>query len=81
LTNQKRCVLFAVFGLADEFFVGIIKFSGSINFFQDGFTGLDIGSYPFSRDGKYGATIVIRSTDESKLDACEKEIQSLIKEY
>ncbi|MAP36144.1 MAG: competence/damage-inducible protein A, partial [Chloroflexi bacterium] len=64
-----------------DIFVGESFFAEKLAVIQDRFAGLDIGSYPFSRDGKYGATIVIRSTDESKLDACEKEIQSLIKEY
>ena len=64
-----------------DIFVGESFFAEKLAKIQDRFTGLDIGSYPFSRDGKYGATIVIRSTDESKLDACEKEIQNLIKEY
>jgi molybdopterin-biosynthesis enzyme MoeA-like protein len=64
-----------------DIFVGESIFAEKLTTIQDRFTGLDIGSYPFSRDGKYGATIVIRSTDENKLDACEEEIQNLIKEY
>ena len=64
-----------------DIFVGESLFAEKLTEIQGRFTGLDIGSYPFSRDGKYGATIVIRSTDKNKLDACEKEIQSLIKEY
>ncbi len=39
------------------------------------FKGLSIGSYPFSRNGKYGATIVVRGTDESKLTACLDDIK------
>ena len=64
-----------------DILVGESFFAEKLTKIQDRFTGLDIGSYPFSRDGKYGATIVIRSTDENKLDACEEEIQNLIKEY
>tara|TARA_B100000678_G_scaffold185118_1_gene154714 strand:+ start:90 stop:803 length:714 start_codon:yes stop_codon:yes gene_type:complete len=64
-----------------DIFVGESIFAEKLTAIQDRFTGLDIGSYPFSRDGTYGATIVIRSTDENKLDACEEEIQNLIKEY
>ena len=64
-----------------DIFVGESFFAEKLTKIQGRFTGLDIGSYPFSRDGKYGATIVIRSADENKLDVCEKEIQSLIKEY
>lgn len=36
--------------------------------------GCQIGSYPFFRDGKFGANFVIRSTDEAKLAACEAEL-------
>ena len=64
-----------------DIFVGESFFAKKLTKIQGRFTGLDIGSYPFSRDGKYGATIVIRSADENKLNICEKEIQSLIKEY
>ena len=64
-----------------DIFVGESLFAEKLTVIQDRFTSLDIGSYPFSRDGKYGATIVIRSTDENKLDACEEEIRDLIKEY
>jgi molybdenum cofactor synthesis domain-containing protein len=32
--------------------------------------GCQIGSYPFFRDGKVGANFVIRSTEQSGLDAC-----------
>ena len=64
-----------------DIFVGESLFAEKLATIQEQFSGLDIGSYPFSRDGKYGATIVLRSTDENKLDACEKELQSLIKEY
>ena len=64
-----------------DIFVGESFFAEKLTKIQGRFTGLDIGSYPFSRDGKYGATIVIRSADKSKLDDCEKEIHNLIKEY
>jgi molybdenum cofactor synthesis domain-containing protein len=32
--------------------------------------GVQIGSYPFFRDGRTGANFVIRSTDQAVLDAC-----------
>ncbi|HBC07292.1 MAG TPA: competence/damage-inducible protein A, partial [Rhodospirillaceae bacterium] len=33
----------------------------------------EIGSYPFSRDGRHGSTIVIRGTDAADIaDAAEK---------
>jgi len=36
--------------------------------------GTQIGSYPFFREGRFGANFVIRSTDEEKLGACEAEL-------
>jgi molybdenum cofactor synthesis domain-containing protein len=36
--------------------------------------GCRIGSYPFFRDGRYGANFVIRSADESALAACEADL-------
>jgi molybdopterin-biosynthesis enzyme MoeA-like protein len=33
-----------------------------------------IGSYPFIRDGKFGADFVVRSTDEAALDACVEDL-------
>ncbi len=37
-----------------------------------------IGSYPFLRDGKAGANLVCRSTDEAALDAAAARIRALI---
>ncbi|HWL67406.1 MAG TPA: competence/damage-inducible protein A [Geminicoccus sp.] len=36
---------------------------------QQDHAGIDIGSYPFTRDGRYGTTIVFRGTDEAQLDS------------
>lgn len=33
------------------------------------YPGLSIGSYPFQKDGRYGANIVLRGTDAAMLDA------------
>jgi molybdenum cofactor synthesis domain-containing protein len=37
---------------------------------ERGHEGCQIGSYPFFREGKVGANFVIRSTDQTRLDAC-----------
>ena len=39
---------------------------------------VDIGSYPFSEDGRYGTTLVVRGTDESRLEAVLAELRTLI---
>ena len=41
---------------------------------------VDIGSYPFFRAGKLGVAIVLRSSDQNKIDKCNLEIQDFIKE-
>mgnify|MGYP001819111461 CR=1 FL=1 len=38
------------------------------------FPELSFGSYPFIRDGKYGANIVIRGTDRTMLDSAEQAL-------
>lgn len=36
--------------------------------------GCQIGSYPFFREGRVGANFVVRSTDETVLEACRTEL-------
>jgi molybdenum cofactor synthesis domain-containing protein len=40
--------------------------------------GCQIGSYPFFREGKTGANFVIRSTDQSRLDACVADLAAAL---
>ena len=40
---------------------------------------VEIGSYPFFRAGKLGVSIVLRSTDQSKIDECSDQILQFIK--
>jgi len=37
---------------------------------------LSLGSYPFQKDGKYGAHIVIRGTDEGRIDAALARLEA-----
>jgi molybdenum cofactor synthesis domain-containing protein len=37
---------------------------------------LSIGSYPFQKDGKYGAHIVVRGNDQEKIDAAMQTLQA-----
>jgi len=41
---------------------------------------VEIGSYPFFRAGKLGVSIVLRSTDQKKIDQCNEQILEFIKE-
>ena len=40
---------------------------------------VEIGSYPFFRAGKLGVSIVLRSTDQNKIDECNDQILEFIK--
>ena len=40
---------------------------------------VDIGSYPFSRDGRYGTTLVIRGTDTEELNEVLEAVAELIR--
>src|SRR5262249_58791180 len=45
---------------------------------QQRYTDLEIGSYPFHRQGKYGASFVLRGTERSRIDAAAAELRALI---
>jgi len=46
---------------------------------QDEHPGVSIGSYPFYRQGNYGADFVVRSDDEKLATACAKELRKRLK--
>ena len=64
-----------------EILVGESFFAEDLTEIQDQFSNVAVGSYPFSRDGVYGATIVLRSSDDSALDSCEKLVLDLINKF
>ena len=41
---------------------------------------VEIGSYPFFRQGKLGVSIVLRSVNQNKLDNCNSQILEFVKE-
>ena len=45
---------------------------------QDRFQDVEIGSYPFVKDGKYGTSLVIRSSDATKLADCKSQMELMI---
>ena len=45
---------------------------------QNKFKDIEIGSYPFFRHGKIGVSIVMRSTEKSKIEDCFRQIISFI---
>jgi len=40
---------------------------------------VEIGSYPFFRAGKLGVSLVLRCTDQKKIDLCNNEILQFVK--
>ncbi|MEO7851475.1 MAG: molybdopterin-binding protein [Rubrivivax sp.] len=47
---------------------------------QDGYPHIDLGSYPFQREERYGTTLVMRGTDEAGLDAMLEAVLRMIVE-
>ena len=54
------------------------KIAQSLEDIQYKFKDIEIGSYPFFRLGKIGVSIVMRSTEESKIEDCFKQIVTFI---
>jgi len=47
---------------------------------QDEHPRIDVGSYPFQREGRYGTTLVMRGTDAAELDATLDAVSRMIVE-
>ena len=50
----------------------------SLTFVQENNKDVEIGSYPFFRAGKVGVSIVIRSEEQSKIEACNSQILEFV---
>jgi len=48
---------------------------------QNKFPDIEIGSYPYSKEGSFGTVLVMRSIDELKINQCKKEIESMIRHF
>ncbi|MCX7558475.1 molybdopterin-binding protein [Sulfitobacter sp. F26204] len=48
--------------------------AGPLRVLADAFPALSIGSYPFQKDGKYGAHIVIRGTEETEIETAMAQL-------
>ena len=42
---------------------------------------VEIGSYPFSKENRFGTSIVMRSTSDDQLSKCDTELKELVKNY
>ena len=55
------------------------KFGAKLEEIQSRFLDADIGSYPFVRNGRFGAALVIRHPDKDVVDAAAEEICSMVR--
>ncbi len=53
---------------------------GPLSDLQDRHGDVEIGSYPFARDGKYGASIVMRHTDPARLEAVAHDVRQMVRD-
>ena len=56
------------------------EIANSLTKVQDNNKDVEIGSYPFFQAGKLGVSIVIRSEEQKKIDACNSQILEFVKE-
>ena len=47
---------------------------------QERYPALEIGSYPFVRDGNFGTTLVLRGTDEAEITRAGDELCTILRE-
>ncbi|MEO1639050.1 MAG: molybdopterin-binding protein [Pseudomonadota bacterium] len=51
--------------------------AGPLGVFADDHPDLSVGSYPFQKDGVYGANLVVRGTDATALDAAMAKLEAI----
>lgn len=51
--------------------------AGPLGALAEAYPGLSMGSYPFQRDGKYGANLVVRGQDADLLDEAMKKLEEV----
>ena len=54
--------------------------AGPLGALADDYRDLSIGSYPFQKEGRHGANIVLRGTDEARVSAALVQLQKLFPE-
>ena len=59
-------------------FLGESQIAGALREIQDRFPSVDLGSYPFFKQDRYGTSLVMRGTDESLLDEMLESVKAAI---
>lgn len=54
------------------------RFGTALGELQGQYSDVSIGSYPFQREGKYGASIVTRAQDRARLDAATEAVRTML---
>lgn len=54
------------------------ELAGPFKDLQERFADVSMGSYPFMRDGRWGATLVLRSTDQTSLGRAAEDLKAMI---
>jgi molybdenum cofactor synthesis domain-containing protein len=60
-------------------FIGEGVIAKDLGLLQQRYPALDIGSYPFFRQGRFGASFVIRGTDEAAIAKAAEELRAIIR--
>lgn len=60
-------------------YLGESEIAVDLTAIQDAHPGVDLGSYPFFREQRYGTSLVIRGTDQSELDSILAEVCDAIR--
>ena len=54
------------------------KIANDLGALQDRYPEVEMGSYPFQRDGRFGTRLVLRATEPERLDAAAGELEAII---
>ena len=60
-------------------FMGESEIATQLGELQERVPSVDIGSYPFHREGVYGTTLVVRGTDLQQVESTVEEIRGIIR--
>lgn len=61
-------------------YMGESQIAGELGRIQDDHPDLDIGSYPFYRDDRYGTVLVVRGTQNDRIDSAANAIMAAVRD-
>jgi molybdenum cofactor synthesis domain-containing protein len=48
---------------------------------QNKYPDVDIGSYPYSKEGGFGTVLVLRAVDSIQINNCKEEVEEMVKKF